>query len=126
MLLLHPFSLSSKLLICYFAWPGGEDFKWSLNWLREIHFRRYNLRRSALEIFLVDQTNCFINFPRKVSFLFSLSEQFCPSFRTLSHHRNMFFVLICKYLFWIFSAYAKQGLFSHSEFTAIQPELLWH
>lgn len=45
---------------------GGEDFKWSLNQLREIHFRRYNLRRSALEIFLIDQTNCFINFPRKL------------------------------------------------------------
>ncbi|XP_076450797.1 neurobeachin-like protein 1 [Babylonia areolata] len=44
---------------------GGEDFKWSLTQLREIHFRRYNLRRSALEIFLVDQTNYFINFPRK-------------------------------------------------------------
>lgn len=44
---------------------GGEDFKWSLIQLREIHFRRYNLRRSALEIFLIDQTNYFINFPRK-------------------------------------------------------------
>ena len=27
----------------------GEDFKWALSQLREIHFRRYNLRRSALE-----------------------------------------------------------------------------
>uniref|UniRef100_A0A2C9M808 BEACH domain-containing protein n=1 Tax=Biomphalaria glabrata TaxID=6526 RepID=A0A2C9M808_BIOGL len=44
---------------------GGEDFKWSLSRLREIHFRRYNLRRSALEVFLIDQTNYFINFPEK-------------------------------------------------------------
>ncbi|BFZ22107.1 hypothetical protein BsWGS_25146 [Bradybaena similaris] len=44
---------------------AGEDFKWALSRLREIHFRRYNLRRSALEIFLVDQTNFFINFPEK-------------------------------------------------------------
>ncbi|XP_013384976.1 neurobeachin-like protein 1 [Lingula anatina] len=44
----------------------GEDFKLSLVQLREIHFRRYNLRRSALEIFLVDQTNYFLNFQQKV------------------------------------------------------------
>ena len=45
---------------------GGEDFKWSLSQLREIHLRRYNLRRSALELFLVDQTNYFLNFSPKV------------------------------------------------------------
>ncbi|CAH1788242.1 unnamed protein product [Owenia fusiformis] len=45
---------------------GGEDFKWSLSQLREIHFRRYNLRRSALEMFLIDQTNYFLNFQKKV------------------------------------------------------------
>ena len=33
-----------------------------LSLLREIHLRRYNLRRSALEIFLIDQTNYFLNF----------------------------------------------------------------
>ncbi|KAK3582874.1 hypothetical protein CHS0354_012486 [Potamilus streckersoni] len=44
---------------------GGEDFKWSLSQLREIHFRRYNLRRSALELFLIDQTNYFLNFQQK-------------------------------------------------------------
>ncbi|ESO94157.1 hypothetical protein LOTGIDRAFT_232423 [Lottia gigantea] len=44
---------------------GGEDFKWALNQLREIHFRRYNLRRSALEMFLIDQTNYFLNFTEK-------------------------------------------------------------
>ncbi|KAL5005989.1 hypothetical protein ScPMuIL_017147 [Solemya velum] len=45
---------------------GGEDFKWALSQLREIHFRRYNLRRSALEMFLVDQTNYFLNFQKKI------------------------------------------------------------
>ncbi|XP_077975013.1 neurobeachin-like protein 1 isoform X3 [Styela clava] len=40
----------------------GRDFKWSLQHLREAHFRRYNLRRSALELFLIDQSNYFINF----------------------------------------------------------------
>jgi hypothetical protein len=28
-----------------------------------VHLRRFNLRKSALEIFLVDQTNSFLNFP---------------------------------------------------------------
>ena len=31
--------------------------------MKELHLRRYNLRRTALEVFLVDQTNMFINFP---------------------------------------------------------------
>jgi len=43
-----------------------QDFKWQLAELREIHFRRYNLRRSALEFFFVDQSNCFINFQKEV------------------------------------------------------------
>ncbi|CAD5122682.1 DgyrCDS11092 [Dimorphilus gyrociliatus] len=43
----------------------GEDYKWSLSLLREIHFRRYNLRRSALEFFLIDQSNFFLNFQQK-------------------------------------------------------------
>ena len=33
--------------------------------IREVHSRRYLLRRSALEIFLVDQTNHFFNFSTK-------------------------------------------------------------
>jgi hypothetical protein len=33
--------------------------------IREVHSRRYLLRRSALEIFLVDQTNYFLNFKTK-------------------------------------------------------------
>ncbi|XP_040297690.1 neurobeachin-like protein 1 isoform X2 [Bufo bufo] len=44
----------------------GYDFKWLLSQIREIHLRRYNLRRSALEIFLVDQTNYFLNFKKEV------------------------------------------------------------
>lgn len=45
---------------------GIVDLKWSLDEIKEIHFRRHNLRRSALEFFLVDQTNYFINFQKKV------------------------------------------------------------
>ncbi|TRY98711.1 hypothetical protein DNTS_010265 [Danionella cerebrum] len=44
----------------------GQDFKWPLSQIREIHLRRYNLRRSALEIFLIDQTNYFLNFNKEV------------------------------------------------------------
>ncbi|KAJ8003964.1 hypothetical protein DPEC_G00153880 [Dallia pectoralis] len=44
----------------------GLDFKWPLSQIREIHLRRYNLRRSALEIFLIDQTNYFLNFKKEV------------------------------------------------------------
>uniref|UniRef100_A0A1B6DB47 Neurobeachin-like protein 1 n=1 Tax=Clastoptera arizonana TaxID=38151 RepID=A0A1B6DB47_9HEMI len=42
-----------------------QDFKWPLSRLREIYLRRYNLRRSALEFFLIDQTNYFLNFTTK-------------------------------------------------------------
>lgn len=38
------------------------DFKISLDTVREIHSRRYNMQRTAMEIFLTDQTNYFINF----------------------------------------------------------------
>ncbi|XP_033101707.1 neurobeachin-like protein 1 [Anneissia japonica] len=44
---------------------GGQDFKWAISQLREIHLRRFNLRRSAIEIFFIDQTNYFINFKDK-------------------------------------------------------------
>ncbi|XP_055341493.1 neurobeachin-like protein 1 [Paramacrobiotus metropolitanus] len=40
----------------------GYSFEISLTSLREMHVRRYNLRRSAIELFLVDQTNYFLNF----------------------------------------------------------------
>ena len=62
--------LGVSLLYCYiyFAISGaGEDFKVSLCQLREIHFRRYNLRRSALEFFLIDHSNYLINFEKAVS-----------------------------------------------------------
>ncbi|XP_055695703.1 neurobeachin-like protein 1 [Lutzomyia longipalpis] len=42
-----------------------HDFKFSLALLREIHLRKYNLRRSALEIFLVDQRSYFVNLTTK-------------------------------------------------------------
>ena len=47
---------------------GGEDgdrkdFRWNLSQLREMHLRRFNLRRSGIEFFLLDQTNYFLNFP---------------------------------------------------------------
>lgn len=45
----------------------GHDFKWPLSQIREVHLRRYNLRRSALEIFLIDQTNYFLNFKKEVN-----------------------------------------------------------
>uniref|UniRef100_A0A8D3DCA9 Neurobeachin-like protein 2 n=1 Tax=Scophthalmus maximus TaxID=52904 RepID=A0A8D3DCA9_SCOMX len=44
----------------------GHDFKWPLSQIREVHLRRFNLRRSALEIFLIDQTNYFLNFKKEV------------------------------------------------------------
>jgi hypothetical protein len=43
----------------------GGDFQWELSQLREVHLRRYNLRRSALEFFLLNQTNYFINFTKQ-------------------------------------------------------------
>ncbi|XP_058878753.1 neurobeachin-like protein 2 isoform X3 [Acipenser ruthenus] len=44
----------------------GLDFKRPLSQLREVHLRRYNLRRSALELFFIDQAHYFINFKKKV------------------------------------------------------------
>ena len=40
-----------------------HDFRFPLSALREMHLRRFNLRRSGIEFFLMDQTNYFINFP---------------------------------------------------------------
>ena len=56
-----------RMRACCVCWFAGQDFKWSLPQLREIHFRRYNLRRSALEFFLIDQSNYFLNFKKKVN-----------------------------------------------------------
>nr|XP_019579571.1 PREDICTED: neurobeachin-like protein 2 isoform X4 [Rhinolophus sinicus] len=44
----------------------GHDFRRPLAQLREVHLRRFNLRRSALELFFIDQANYFLNFPCKV------------------------------------------------------------
>ncbi|KAI9560727.1 putative neurobeachin-like protein 1-like isoform X3 [Daphnia sinensis] len=41
------------------------DFKFALSQLQEVHLRRYNLRRSALEFFLIDHTTYFVNFNTK-------------------------------------------------------------
>uniref|UniRef100_A0A286Y0J3 Neurobeachin-like protein 2 n=1 Tax=Cavia porcellus TaxID=10141 RepID=A0A286Y0J3_CAVPO len=41
----------------------GHDFRRPLAQLREVHLRRFNLRRSALELFFIDQSNYFLNFP---------------------------------------------------------------
>lgn len=43
-----------------------NDFKISLQQLREVQLRRFNLRSSALEFFLIDQSNFFINFEKNV------------------------------------------------------------
>ncbi|CAG8498804.1 10181_t:CDS:10 [Paraglomus occultum] len=40
-----------------------RDKKWMISDIREIHLRKYMLRRSAIELFLTDQTNYFFNFP---------------------------------------------------------------
>jgi len=42
-----------------------KEKRWPMSAIREVHSRRYLLRRSALEIFLVDQTNHFFNFSTK-------------------------------------------------------------
>lgn len=52
--------------------------QWSIYKLREIYLRRYNLRKTALEFFLTDQTNYFLNFNKEVS-------------RIPKHWRRLFF-----------------------------------
>lgn len=52
----------------------GYDFKRPLSHLREVHLRRYNLRRSALELFFIDQANYFLNFRKKVVAPFPLTQ----------------------------------------------------
>ncbi|ELK24974.1 Neurobeachin-like protein 2, partial [Myotis davidii] len=44
----------------------GHDFRRPLAQLREVYLRRFNLRRSALELFFIDQANYFLNFPCRV------------------------------------------------------------
>ncbi|XP_030380341.1 neurobeachin-like protein 1 isoform X2 [Scaptodrosophila lebanonensis] len=38
------------------------DIRFSITKIREVHLRKYNLRRCALEIFLIDQTSFFLDF----------------------------------------------------------------
>ena len=47
------------------AGKAPKELKIPLDKLREVHLRRYLLRRSALEIFLVDRTNYFLNFKKR-------------------------------------------------------------
>lgn len=58
--------LNQPLTLVFLSAGVGHDFKWPLSQIREVHLRRYNLRRSALEIFLIDQTNYFLNFKKEV------------------------------------------------------------
>ena len=39
------------------------DFNFALDQLREIYSRRYNLRKTAMEFFLLDRSSFFVNFP---------------------------------------------------------------
>lgn len=43
----------------------GHDFRRPLAQLREVYLRRFNLRRSALELFFIDQASYFLNFTSK-------------------------------------------------------------
>ena len=54
----------------------GFDFKRPLSQLREVHLRRYNLRRSALELFFIDQSHYFLNFKKKVRLSATLNTLF--------------------------------------------------
>lgn len=44
------------------GWKGAVGRVWPLSALREIYSRRYLLRRSALELFMVDRSNFFFDF----------------------------------------------------------------
>ncbi|ESO05164.1 hypothetical protein HELRODRAFT_111169 [Helobdella robusta] len=46
--------------------PTVDVIRLPVDQLKEIHFRRYNLRRSALEFFLINQNNYFLNFEKSV------------------------------------------------------------
>ena len=42
-----------------------NDIKYPLQWLKDIQFRRYNLRPTALEFFLITRRNFLLNFNEK-------------------------------------------------------------
>ncbi|CAF0892895.1 unnamed protein product [Rotaria sordida] len=44
--------------------PCQNNFKYPLLWLHDIHLRRYNLRPTAIEFFLINQTNFLLNFDK--------------------------------------------------------------
>ena len=52
--------------VCYYddgeESKNSHDFKFSLEELREVYSRRYNLRKTAIEFFLLDRSSYFINF----------------------------------------------------------------
>jgi hypothetical protein len=47
--------------------------EWGLDQLREIQYRRYILRKTAVEVFLLDTSSLLINFPGDAS----IREDFC-------------------------------------------------
>ena len=61
------FELTTSFLYFFDSRPVKEeeerfDNRWSVQTIWEVHLRRFNLRRSALEVFLLDHTNFFLNF----------------------------------------------------------------
>eukprot|EP00111_Clytia_hemisphaerica_P022278 TCONS_00065481-protein len=56
----------TKTHVCYYddsqESNNSHDFKFALEELREVYNRRYNLRKSAIEFFLLDRSSYFINF----------------------------------------------------------------
>ena len=61
------FELTSSYVYFFDSRPVKDDeerfdSRWSIQSIGELHLRRFNLRRSALEVFLVDHTNFFLNF----------------------------------------------------------------
>lgn len=72
---------------------GGSswDFKIALNQLRELHLRNFNHRRSALEFFLIDQTNYLINFTKEVCCFYALSILLYPPSSIL----ELFLLFLC-------------------------------
>ncbi|CAF4657078.1 unnamed protein product, partial [Rotaria sp. Silwood1] len=47
--------------------PCQNNFKYPLLWLQDIHLRRYNLRATALEFFLINQSNFLLNFDKNLA-----------------------------------------------------------
>ncbi len=58
--------ITNKYIYFFDSTPKKSDFKYPLSWLQDVHLRRYNLRPSALEFFLLNQTNFLINFDKKL------------------------------------------------------------